>query len=119
MSDAAVRDLARNAGVAVGWEDHAGKRHRVSVAVLRRILGALGLPCETAGDLRHSQEAVRSSAGATAAPLITATVGEPVAMAGAHDEGRNPAAPIMQRKMAAAADRNARISPPRVRQTHC
>jgi 4-alpha-glucanotransferase len=88
MSDAVVRDLARNAGVAVGWEDHAGKRHRVSAEVLRRILSALGLPCETAGDLRHSQETVRASAGASAAPLITASVSEPVAIADANEELR-------------------------------
>ena len=86
MSDAAVRDLARKAGIAVVWEDHAGKRRRVSVAVVRRILSALGLPCETAGDLRHSQEAVHSIADASALPLITATVGEPVAIAEAHED---------------------------------
>lgn len=86
MSDAAVRDLARSAGIAVGWEDHAGKRHRVSVAVLRRILAALGLPCETAGDLHQSQEAVRASGGKAASPLITATVGEPVAIANTQEE---------------------------------
>ncbi len=86
MSDAAVRDLARSAGIAIQWEDHAGKRHRVSVAVLRRILAALGLPCETAGDLRQSREMVRASAGNAASPLITATVGEPVAIADAHEE---------------------------------
>src|SRR5262249_37876686 len=56
------------------WEDHAGKQRRVSVAVLRRILAALGLPCDSADDLRHSQETVRSTAGKTASPVITSTL---------------------------------------------
>ena len=63
MSDAAVRDLARDAGIAVEWEDYAGKRRRVSVPVLRRILTALGLPCDSADELRDSRETVRASAG--------------------------------------------------------
>ncbi len=70
MSDAAVRDLARSAGIAVDWEDHTGKRRRVSVAVLRRILAALGLPCEHADDLRHSQAMLRASADASASPQV-------------------------------------------------
>jgi len=86
MSDAAVRDLARAAGIAVEWEDHAAKRRRVSVAVLRRILAALGLPCETPDDLRHSQQTTHASTGTIASPLITATVGEPIPIAGAHQD---------------------------------
>jgi 4-alpha-glucanotransferase len=86
MSDAAVRDLARTAGIAVGWQDHAGKRHRVSVAVLQRILAALGLPCETAGDLRQSRDAVRASAASAALPLITASVDELIPIGNAQEE---------------------------------
>jgi 4-alpha-glucanotransferase len=84
MSDAAVRDLARSAGIAVSWEDFTGKRRRVSVGVLRRILTALGLPCASASDLRHSQQAVRAGADESASPLITANVGEASAIADAH-----------------------------------
>src|ERR1043166_758795 len=86
MNDAAVRDLARNAGIAVEWEDHTGRRRRVSVAVLRRILAALGLPCDNADELRQSHEAMRASAADGAVPLITATVGEPVAIADAQQD---------------------------------
>jgi 4-alpha-glucanotransferase len=84
MSDAAVRDLARDAGIAIEWEDYTGKQRRVSIAVLRRILAALGLPCDNASDLRHSREAVRASDGT--APLITTTVGETVAIADAQQD---------------------------------
>ncbi|MBV8826700.1 MAG: 4-alpha-glucanotransferase [Bradyrhizobiaceae bacterium] len=83
MSDAAVRDLARAAGIAVEWEDYAGEPRRVSVAVLRRILAALGLPCDSADDLRHSREAARATTGRSASPMITASVGEPIAFADA------------------------------------
>jgi len=90
MSDAAVRALARAAGIAVAWEDHAGKRRRVSVAVLRRILAALGLPCESADDLRHSEEMVRTSAGTGTPPVITAHVGEAIAVADAQEKLPSP-----------------------------
>jgi 4-alpha-glucanotransferase len=83
VSDAAVRDLARRAGIAVEWTDHGGKRHRVSVAVLRRILAALGLPCASAAELRESQAALRATCGKDAAPLMTTQAGEAVVIAGA------------------------------------
>jgi 4-alpha-glucanotransferase len=86
MSDAGVRDLARAAGIAVEWEDYRGKQRRVSVAVLRRILAALGLPCDTPGDLHHSQQKTHATAGTIASSLITATVGEPIPIAGAQQD---------------------------------
>jgi len=91
VSDAAVRDLARAAGVAVEWEDHTGKQRRVSVAVLRRILAAIDLPCDNADDLRRSQEVVRATAGGSTSPLITASLGKPTAIA---DAQANSAAPM-------------------------
>src|SRR5262249_27249315 len=86
MSDAALRELARAAGIAVAWEDHRGKRRRVSVAVLRRVLAALGLPCDNADGLRHCREMVRTSAGTRTSPVITATVGEAIAVADAQED---------------------------------
>jgi 4-alpha-glucanotransferase len=86
MSDAAVRDLARDAGIAVEWEDYAGKRRRVSVPVLRRILTALGLPCDSADELRDSRETVRASAGTRASHLVTASVNEAVIIADARED---------------------------------
>jgi 4-alpha-glucanotransferase len=75
MTDEAVRELARQAGIAVQWTDHASKRRRVPLDTIRRILFALGLPCETTSDLSHSRKILdhpRTPA------LITASVGEPV-----------------------------------------
>jgi 4-alpha-glucanotransferase len=75
MNDAAVRELARRAGIAVQWTDYAGKRRRVPLDTLRRILAALGLPCATEDDLSQSQ---RRLDAAPPPPLITATVGQAI-----------------------------------------
>jgi 4-alpha-glucanotransferase len=74
MNDSSVCDLARRAGVAVTWRDHANNKHDVSVETLRRLLAALGLPCETAGDVTDS---LRRCETERSPPLITATVGKP------------------------------------------
>jgi 4-alpha-glucanotransferase len=91
MSDATLRDVARRAGIAVEWTDHVGKQHRVSVAVLRRILAALGLPSGHVGEMRESQAALRATCGKDKARLITAQVGEAVAIANAHAAPGSPA----------------------------
>ena len=75
MNDAAVRELARRAGIAVRWTDYANKRRRVPLDTMRRILAALGLPCDTEDDLSHSR---RLLDGAQAPPLITTTAGQAV-----------------------------------------
>ena len=74
MSDTAVRELARRAGIAVEWRDYANKQHRVSTENLRRILAALQLPCDTAADLAQSR---RQSQTPRLPPLVTATTGQP------------------------------------------
>ena len=75
MNDAAVRELARRAGIAVRWTDYADKRRRVPLDTMRRILTALGLPCDTEDDLSHSR---RLLDGAQTPPLITTTAGHAV-----------------------------------------
>jgi 4-alpha-glucanotransferase len=72
MNDKAVLELARRAGLAVEWTDYANKRHQVALDSIRRILAALGLPCESASDLSHSRQLL----GREATPaLVTATAG--------------------------------------------
>jgi hypothetical protein len=51
VSDEAVHDLARRAGIAVDWTNAAGEPQRVAPDVLRRMLEALKLPCDTPGEL--------------------------------------------------------------------
>jgi len=77
MSDAAVRELARRAGIAEQWVDHANKSRRVPLDTIRRILAALGLPCATAADLAHSRHFLDE---ARTPPLMTATVGQPIVL---------------------------------------
>jgi 4-alpha-glucanotransferase len=75
MTDADIYDLASRAGIAVKWQDYAGRPHRVSLETIRHVLAALGLPCATAGDLAQS----RAQLGTTLPPpLITATTGQPI-----------------------------------------
>jgi len=77
MSDAAVRKLARRAGIAAQWTDYAGRRHRVPLDTLRRILAALGLPSDSAADRSHSAHAL---AQAPTPPLLTVTLGTPTCL---------------------------------------
>ena len=56
MSDAALRDLAGRAGILVEWRDAAGRPQEVAPDVLRRVLKALRLPCDTDAETRESAE---------------------------------------------------------------
>jgi 4-alpha-glucanotransferase len=78
MSDEALSDLARRAGIAVEWHDHAGRPRVVTPEALRRILAALDLPADSRGDLAASRRALAKRATLTDLPqLITATAGRP------------------------------------------
>ena len=54
MNDDALRELARQAGVAVEWTDNDGVARQVSVATLRAMLGALGLLHADARDISRA-----------------------------------------------------------------
>jgi 4-alpha-glucanotransferase len=75
MRDAAVLELASRAGIAVDWIDYAGQNRRVSIESMRSVLAALGLPCETSGDLAQSREKLAHSSSPA---LVTATVGSAI-----------------------------------------
>ncbi|MBV9252461.1 MAG: 4-alpha-glucanotransferase, partial [Acetobacteraceae bacterium] len=78
MSDDALRELARRAGIAVEWQDYAEREHVVIPDILRRILLALGLPADTRGDLAASRRLLTRRTGiADLPPLITGTAGRP------------------------------------------
>ena len=77
MNDAALRDLALRAGIAVDWHDIAGRQRSVAPDILRRVLEALGLPCATADEVAASRSLLAGKAGlAGLPPLITATAGQ-------------------------------------------
>jgi len=73
MTDEAVRNLARRAGIAVDWTDASGGAQRVALPSLIRMLNALGLPCTTPGDLAESRHRIVERQSVR--PLLTATVG--------------------------------------------
>jgi 4-alpha-glucanotransferase len=75
MKDADVFELASRAGIAIEWQDYAGRPHSVSLDTIRHILTALGLPCAGAGDLAQSRAQLEITAPP---PLITATIHQPV-----------------------------------------
>jgi 4-alpha-glucanotransferase len=55
VSDAALRELARLAGIAVDWTDAADRPQTVGIETLRHILTALDLPCRTEADFADSR----------------------------------------------------------------
>ena len=90
MSDEVLRDLARRAGIAVEWQDYAGRSHVVAPPVLRRVLAALGLPADTSRELSSSRRLLtKRSSLADLPPLVTAVAGRPTRL----DIGGNEAQP--------------------------
>lgn len=88
MSDEVLRDLARRAGIAVEWQDYAGRNNVVAAPVLRRVLRALGLPADTSRELSSSRRLLtKRSSLADLAPLVTAVAGRPTRL----DVGGNEA----------------------------
>jgi 4-alpha-glucanotransferase len=75
MSDTAIYELARRAGIAVEWTNYADEPQRVSLDALRRILAALGLPCDNADALAYSQQFLEK---VRLPPVLTATVNEAI-----------------------------------------
>jgi 4-alpha-glucanotransferase len=92
MSDNAVRDLARRAGLAVDWVDAADRPQQVSVGSLRPILAALGLPNGNAAEIRESLDLIERRQAART--MVTATVGMPIRVAASgsaalvHEDGK-------------------------------
>ena len=111
MNDDAVRDLARRAGIAVEWEDFAGRPKTVAPAVLRRLLAALGIPADSRGELGNSRRLLaRRSSLADLPPLITGTAGRPTRL----DLGANETCPA-QLKLERGGTRDLTLVPARGR----
>ena len=90
MTDEVLRDLARRAGIAVEWQDYAGRAQVVAPPVLRRVLSALGLPADSSRELSASRrQLTKRSSLADLPPLVTAVAGRPTRL----DVGGNEAQP--------------------------
>ena len=59
--DEAIRELAREAGIANDWIDAAGVPRRVAIEPLRSILAALGLPAASEADIAASRARLRAA----------------------------------------------------------
>jgi 4-alpha-glucanotransferase len=88
--DEAIRELAREAGIANDWVDAAGEPRRVAIDPLRRILAALGLPAASETAIAESRARLRKAAS-DARTLVTATVGKPIALTGLSADKDTPA----------------------------
>ena len=74
--DDELRALAEAAGVSVTWHNYAGEPREVAPDALRRVLTALGFPCDTRDDRAESRQRLAPAPGiAGLAPLLTATTG--------------------------------------------
>ena len=77
MSEEALGNLARAAGVAPVWTDVFGVQHEVAPPTLRAVLAALDLPAHSPGHVADSHARLEE-AHTTLPPLVTATVGDSV-----------------------------------------
>ncbi len=101
--DAALRDLARRAGIAVEWTNAAREPRVVNAEVLRRILATLGFPNATSGEIRESRERLKGSDELRlAAPLVTAVTGAPITLI--HGSGGAPATAALTLESGARRD---------------
>jgi len=75
-----LESLAREAGLAVDWEDAAGEQQVVAPANLERILAALGLPADDPARIAASREKLAAIRREAAASFLTARVGEVIAL---------------------------------------
>lgn len=82
MSDTALHDLARAAGIEINWRNINGYDSIVPDDSLRTVLGALGFSAASFSQIRESQELLREEANDSAWPLITADINQPVSVAG-------------------------------------
>lgn len=108
MNEAAIRQLAQQAGIAVDWTDAANQPQQVSVPSLVRLLTALGFPCISAGDLRESHERLRQAS--TNPPLVTTTVGVPTRVASL--DGEVPAELTLEGGLRRSLTLHGGIAPP-------
>lgn len=78
MSEIALHDLARKAGIQIMWKDVSGVEKTVSNDSLVAILSAIGLPAETQSEISSSMKLLTEETQESTPQLLTADLGEPV-----------------------------------------
>ncbi|MGU7782038.1 4-alpha-glucanotransferase [Burkholderia sp. PU8-34] len=85
----ALANLARQAGIAIDWQDAAGHARHVEADTLRAVLSAFGLPCMTARQCGDSAARLHDAARVVdAPPLLIARCGEPASLPWLGGRGR-------------------------------
>ncbi|MEA2928718.1 MAG: 4-alpha-glucanotransferase, partial [Hyphomicrobiales bacterium] len=79
--DDAVRELARDVGVASDWIDAADRPQRVAIEPLRAVLSALGFTCSTSAEIAESRARLHELSEKPP-PLVTATTQVPTDLHG-------------------------------------
>lgn len=83
MSDVALLQLAKFAGLATEWEDFRGHSHRTSPQTLRTLLASLDLPADSPTQVVDSLARLEAETADTdLPPLITAEIGLPISLPG-------------------------------------
>ena len=77
-SDDQIRRLAEAHGVAPDWWDLAGCNHRVPMESLRAILGSLGVPVRTSGDVAEARARLTQKRRRHLSPTNIAAAGHPL-----------------------------------------
>ncbi len=80
--DELVRDLANRVGFSVHWTDQSGADHIVQPESLRRLLQAMGFPCDSPSQAADSTRRLADIASHGPEPLVTAWVGEAFSVPG-------------------------------------
>jgi 4-alpha-glucanotransferase len=88
VSDEELRGLAVKAGIAPQWQDQKGRMHAVAPATLRRLLGILGLACDSAVELRDSLARLETTADEAPSAFLTTRLGQALPLPGASRGGR-------------------------------
>lgn len=86
MRDAALIDLAKDAGLEPSWVDFKGETQQVSPDSLRAVLTAMDLPCGSDEDIAASRRLLAQEADKLEA-LLVGTCGQAVALAGVSGPG--------------------------------
>jgi 4-alpha-glucanotransferase len=73
MTESTLHALAREAGVAVHWQDYRDRPQQVDDAVLRALLSALGLPSAGEGEIADSRARLAADRDAASWPPIIVT----------------------------------------------
>lgn len=81
MTEPRLTALALRAGIQIDWTDVAGRDHTVTPAVLRTLLGHMGLPADSDDDIEASEQRLNHDLDRPP-PMVIGTAGSPIPLPG-------------------------------------